>query len=50
MRGLKKTASVGAKKHTNKHTNRQTDGPRDSMTESAQWGRFNENPLVQSLK
>ena len=26
-----------------KHTNKQRDGPRDSMTESAQWGRFSEN-------
>ena len=34
MRGLKKTASDGA--------NRQTDGHGDSMTESAQWGRFSE--------
>ena len=50
MRGLRKTASDDANKHTNKHTNRQTVGHRDSMTESAQWGRFSENPLVQSLK
>ena len=38
MRGLKKTVSDGA----NKQTNRQTDGHRNSMTESAQWGRFSE--------
>ena len=37
MRGLKETASHGA--------NRQTDGHGDSMTESAQWGRFSEKPL-----
>ena len=36
MRGLKKTASYGA----DKQTQRQTDGHGNSMTESAQWGRF----------
>ena len=35
--GLLKTASDGA------HTHRTTDGYGDSMTESAQWGRFSEN-------
>ena len=35
MRGLKKTASNGA--------NKQTSGHGDSLTESAQWGRFSEN-------
>ena len=38
MRGLKKTASDGA----NRHTEPQTDGHGDSKTESAQWGRFSE--------
>ena len=42
MRGLKKTASDGA----NKQTNRQTSGHRDSMTESAQLGRFSENQVL----
>ena len=48
---LKKTASDGANKKTNKQTNTQTDGHRDSMTESAQWGRFSENkaPLLVAL-
>ena len=27
---------------THKHTNKQTDGHRNSMTKSAQWGRFSE--------
>ena len=36
MRGLKKM-------HPMAQTNRQTSGHRDSMTESAQWGRFSEN-------
>ena len=38
MRGLKKPAFDGA----NKLTDTQTDGHGDSMTESAQWGRFSE--------
>ena len=38
MRGLKKTASDGADKHTPGHC--------DSMTESAQWGRFSENQFL----
>ena len=36
----KKTASDG----TDKQTNRHPDGHGDSMTESAQWGWFSENP------
>ena len=39
MRGLEKTASDGA----DKHTNRQTHGHCNFMTELAQWGRFSEN-------
>ena len=35
MRGLKKTSPDGAEP--------QTDRNGDSMTESAQWGRFSEN-------
>ena len=37
----KKTASNGA--------NRQTDRHRDSMTESAQWGRFSKNPTTNHI-
>ena len=40
MRDLeKKTAPNGTKRQTS----RQTDGHGDSMTKSAQWGRFSEN-------
>ena len=43
MRGLeKKTAHDGADK--------QIDGHGDFMTESAQWGRFSENPQTQKAK
>ena len=41
MRGLKKNR-VRWRKHTDRHT----DGHGDSMTESAQWGRFSENTTV----
>ena len=40
MRGIKKTDNA------NKQTYRQTSGHRDSMTESAQWGRLSENHPV----
>ena len=43
MRGLKKTAPVGADKQTDRQTDRQTHGHGDSMTNSAQWGRVGEN-------
>ena len=42
MRGLKKTAPDG--------TNKQTNGHGDSMTESAQWGRFNENRYLSNMQ
>ena len=42
----KKTASNDANKQTNKLTDRQTDRHCDSMTKSAQWGRFGENCIV----
>ena len=32
------------------HTDKQTDGHGDSMTESAQWGRFSENYLVDEVE
>ena len=35
---------------TNKHTNRQTDGHGDSMTESAQWGKFSKNMVEKEEK
>ena len=38
MRGLKKTSPNGA----NTQTDKQTDGHGNSMTVSAQWGRFRE--------
>ena len=40
MRGLKKLQPMA---QTNRQTEKQTGGHRDSMTESAQWGRFSEN-------
>ena len=39
MRGLEKNAPDD----TDTQTNKQTNGHADSMTESAQWGRFSEN-------
>ena len=40
MRGLKKMHLMA---QTDKLTNKLTDGNRNSMTESAQWGRFSKN-------
>ena len=46
MRGLeKKTASDGA----NTQTHKQTDGHHNSITKSAQWGRFSENYDKESI-
>ena len=42
MRGLRKTPSDGANRHT--------DGHGDSMTELAQWGRFSENSVFQMFR
>ena len=40
MRGLKKAAPNGA------NTHRHTHGHGNSMTESAQWGRLSEKPMI----
>ena len=45
MRGLKKHC-IRWRRHTNKHTH--TDGHCNSMTESAQWGRFSEKTIHRS--
>ena len=39
IRGLKKNCTIWRK-----HPDRHSDGYGNSMTESAQWGRFSENP------
>ena len=47
MRGLEKKCTQW-RKQTDRETDKQTGGHCESMTESAQWGQFNENGKIGS--